>query len=64
MSLAASEALLDFRFVGPTTASQLNEFYIELRAKLAQMDSELGALTGRVAHVEATTMSQAEAAAS
>eukprot|EP00969_Alexandrium_andersonii_P004392 189231-Alexandrium_andersonii.AAC.1 len=36
---------------------------MELRAKLAQVDSELGALTGRVTSLEETTMSQAEAAA-
>eukprot|EP00969_Alexandrium_andersonii_P329496 14560917-Alexandrium_andersonii.AAC.1 len=63
MSLDSSEAFVDFRFVDPTTAAQLNQFYSELRAKLAQVDSELGALMGRVASLEVTTMSQAEAAA-
>eukprot|EP00969_Alexandrium_andersonii_P112788 4984464-Alexandrium_andersonii.AAC.1 len=62
MSLDSSEEFVDFRFVDPTTAAQLNQFYSELRAKLAQIDSELGALTGRVTSIEATAMSQAEAA--
>eukprot|EP00969_Alexandrium_andersonii_P149755 6621496-Alexandrium_andersonii.AAC.1 len=63
MSLDSSEEFVDCRFVDPTTAAQLNQFYMELRAKLAQVDSELGALTGRVASIEVTTMSQEEAAA-
>eukprot|EP00969_Alexandrium_andersonii_P128035 5658059-Alexandrium_andersonii.AAC.1 len=63
MSFDSSEELVDFRFVDPTTASQLYQFYLELRAKLAQVDGELGALTSRVANIEVTTMSQAEAAA-
>eukprot|EP00969_Alexandrium_andersonii_P342521 15141395-Alexandrium_andersonii.AAC.1 len=36
---------------------------MELRAKLAQVDSELGALTGRATSIEVAAMSQAEAAA-
>eukprot|EP00969_Alexandrium_andersonii_P233776 10321786-Alexandrium_andersonii.AAC.1 len=46
------------------TAAHLNQFYLELRAEFAQMDSELGTLAGRVTHVEVTTTSQAEVAAS
>eukprot|EP00969_Alexandrium_andersonii_P179511 7935820-Alexandrium_andersonii.AAC.1 len=64
MSLDASDGMADFQFVDPTTAAQLNRFYVELRAKLNQMDGELGALTGRVTHVEVTTVSLAETAAS
>eukprot|EP00969_Alexandrium_andersonii_P271179 11985430-Alexandrium_andersonii.AAC.1 len=63
MSFDSSEEFVDFRFVGPTTAAQLNQFYLELRTKLAQVDGELGALTSRVTNIEVTTMSQAEAAA-
>eukprot|EP00969_Alexandrium_andersonii_P337810 14929531-Alexandrium_andersonii.AAC.1 len=63
MSLDSSEGF-DFYFVDPTTAAQLNTFYLELRSNLAAMDGELGALTGRVVHLEVTTLSQAEAAAS
>eukprot|EP00969_Alexandrium_andersonii_P073045 3222973-Alexandrium_andersonii.AAC.1 len=63
MSLDSSAEFVDCRFVDPTTAAQLNQFYTELRAKLAQVDGELGALAGRVTGLEVTTMSQAEAAA-
>eukprot|EP00969_Alexandrium_andersonii_P145177 6419723-Alexandrium_andersonii.AAC.1 len=50
MSLDSSEEFVDFRFVDPTTAAQLNQCYMELRAKLAQVDSELGALRNGEGH--------------
>eukprot|EP00969_Alexandrium_andersonii_P262887 11620348-Alexandrium_andersonii.AAC.1 len=63
MSLDSSEEFVDCRFVDPTTAAQLNQFYVELRTNLAQVIGELGALTGRITNFEVTTMSHAEAAA-
>eukprot|EP00969_Alexandrium_andersonii_P086545 3815592-Alexandrium_andersonii.AAC.1 len=63
MSLDSSAEFLDCRFVDPTTAAQLNQYHVELRTKLAQVDGEIGALAGRVTNVEVTVMTQAEAAA-
>eukprot|EP00969_Alexandrium_andersonii_P111535 4926002-Alexandrium_andersonii.AAC.1 len=55
---------LTFRFVGLPTVVQLSRFSAELRAKLAQIDADLGAATARVASVEAAIGCQAEVAVS
>eukprot|EP00969_Alexandrium_andersonii_P117405 5193559-Alexandrium_andersonii.AAC.1 len=62
MSLDSS-AEFDCRFVDPTTAAQLNQYHAELRAKLAQVDRDMGGIAGRVTGLEVTTRSLAESAA-